>query len=99
MAASKWLNQHVLDCNCDTSITSMSARGHQIRTNNFTSFKKAKSDVHWKMAGAGGGIIGGAFLMRAHPVLGAIAMILGGVVLNDVAKDYKTGKKTYQSSR
>ena len=94
MAASKWLNKNALDCECNVSVSRMSAKGHQIRTNNFSSDSQAMIDVHLKMIGAGAGIIGGALLMRSHPILGLICMAVGTFALNDVAKDYRTGKRS-----
>ena len=97
MAASKLINKKLFDCACNISVSKMSADGHQIRTGDFSSDKKAMQTVHTKMIAGAGGIIGGAYLMRVNPLLGLACMIFGAIATNDVAKDYKTGKKHFDS--
>ena len=100
MAASKWANENILDCECDVSISEMSAKGHQIRTRYFSSDRKAMYEEHFKMVGAVASLIWGAYLAaRVNPWLGLAVMILGGLAANEVVKDYKTGKEYYDSMK
>jgi len=93
MNVSEIINQKLFKCDCDETVTSQSARGHIRRTGANITNEQAESIAHGKMLVAGVGIIGGIFLMKRHPLIGAIAILLGCGALFNVREDWKAGKK------